>query len=114
MVASRVGTHRPREMKHGGGPVEDVQKGNVPVLQYYQTRYNLRSYSRCHTIMNNAKTVEWPRELPGVGRRRELTPGFSSGPSIIYLCNGQNTIPPSMNARAPDLVSEGQEVVVKQ
>ena len=64
--------------------------------------------------MNNANTVEWPREPPGVGRRRELTPGFSSEPSIIYLCNGQNTIPLSMDGGAPDFVSEGQKVVVKQ
>jgi len=42
----------------------------------------------------------------------ELTPRFSSGPSIIDLCNSQNLTPRSKNAGVPDLVSEGQEVVV--
>ena len=58
VIGLRVGTHRPREMKHGDGPVEYVQKVNVPVLRHYQARHNLGSYPRDRTAMNNANTVE--------------------------------------------------------
>ena len=42
----------------------------------------------------------------------ELTPRSPSGPSILYLYNGQNLTPRSKNAGVPDLISKGQEVIV--
>ena len=41
VITSRAGTHRPRETKHGGGPIEYVQKGNAPVLRYYPSQLEI-------------------------------------------------------------------------
>jgi hypothetical protein len=46
------------------------------------------------------------------GRGGALTPGFPSGPSVSYLRDDQNPKPQWKNTRAPDLIAEGQEVVI--
>ena len=43
-------------------------------------------------------------------KRGELTPGFPSGPSVIYLHKGQN-LNQEMGG-VPDLVSKGQDIVI--
>ena len=112
-AASRTGTYGFCEMKCHGTFVDYLQHGNVPVLQYHQARHNLQSFSGCRTAMNNANTAS-EREYHQISGRGgdELTPGSASGPSVVDLRNSQNLKPRAKNAGVPDLVSEGQEVVV--
>ena len=44
VVESRTETYRCCEMKHNDAFVEHVQCGSVPILQYCQTRHNLRPF----------------------------------------------------------------------
>ena len=72
-----------------------------------------RGISGGRTAMKSANTVQQPYELPKFRRGgSKLTPGPPPGPSVFYLCNGQNLISPSRKTRIPDLISEGQKVVI--
>jgi hypothetical protein len=63
--------------------------------------------------MNSMNTIKQPcKRLCIWTRRNKLTPGFSSGPTVLHLHNGQNLTHRSKNTGVTDLIPNGQEVVV--
>jgi hypothetical protein len=91
---------------------DDEHDGGIPVLQRCQACHNSRN-SGSRTAMNSANTIQQPCERSYIRTRwKELTPGFSSVPTVFHLRDGQDLTLRSTNTGVTDLVPKGQEVVV--
>ena len=109
-VGSWAGTYR--KAKREEVYPDDEHDGGIPVLQCCQACHNSK-HSGSRTAMNSANTIQKPCERLYIRTRwNELTPGFSSLPTVFYLRDGQNLTPRSTNTGVTDLILKGQKVVV--